>query len=86
LIIALAIAYHVYISVINQEDEVLEFADIAYGIGAFACGVFSIIISRRYKGSAIFSKTYLALGIGFLFLSFGDITFNYYEIVLHEYP
>ncbi len=86
LIIALAIVYHVYISVMEQDDEVLEFSDIAYTIGAFACGILSIIISRRYKGSDIFSKTYLALGIGFLFLSLGDIVFNYYVIVLHEYP
>lgn len=86
LIIVLAIAYHAYISLMEQDDEILEFADIAYGIGASACGIFSIIISRRYKGSAIFSKTYLALGIGFLCLAIGDIIFNYYEIVLHEYP
>lgn len=86
LIIALAIAYHFYIFVEEEDSEVLEFSDISYGIGALACGILSIIISRRYKGSAIFSKTYLALGIGFLFLFLGDVVFNYYELILHEYP
>ena len=86
LIIGLAIIYHIYISTESFADETLEFADISYGVGAFACGILSIIISRRYKGSAIFSKTYLALGIGFLFLGLGDVVYNYYEIVLNEYP
>ena len=86
LIIGLAIAYHVYITMSSFDDSILEFADISYGIGAFACGIFSIIIAKRYKGSAIFFKTYLALGIGFLCLGVGDVVFNYYEIVLQEYP
>lgn len=86
LIILLAVAYQFYILVEEDIPHSLQFSNISYGIGALACGVLSIIISRRYKGSAIFSKTYLALGIGFLFLFLGDVVFNYYEIVLQEYP
>ena len=85
LIIALAVSYHVYSSFVEDTDA-LEFTDISYSIGAYACGILGIVISRRYKGSAIFSKTYLALGIGFLFLGFGDTTYNYYNIVLEETP
>jgi hypothetical protein len=85
-IIILAFGYHLYISMIEQDPEVLEFSDISYAIGALACGVMSIIISRRYKGSEIFSKTYLALGIGFMFLFLGDIVYNYYDLVLQEIP
>ena len=88
IIAVLAIGYHVYISQIPEDPLVLEFSDLSYGIGALACGIMSIIISRRYKGSAILSKTYLVLGIGFVFLFVGDQIFNYYEIVLQEdtYP
>ena len=88
IIIALTIGYHFYISVVPEDPLVLEFSDLSYGIGALACGIMSVIISRRYKGSAIFTKTYLVLGIGFIFLFLGDQIFNYYEIVLQEdtYP
>lgn len=85
LIIALALAYHYYIYSVEEDPGVLEFSDLSYGLGALACGVISIIISRRYKGSAIFSKTYFVLGIGFLALFIGDQVFNYYEIVLDDY-
>lgn len=88
IIIILAVGYHLYISMVPEDPLVLEFSDLSYGIGALACGIMSIIISRHYKGSAIFSKTYLVLGIGFIFLFLGDQVFNYYEIVLQEetYP
>lgn len=88
IIIILAVGYHLYISIIPEDPLVLEFSDLSYGIGALACGVMSIIIAKRYKGSAIFSKTYLVLGVGFVFLFLGDLVFNYYELVLQEvtYP
>lgn len=65
IIIILTVGYHLYISMIVQDPEVLELSDISYAIGALSCGIMSIIISRRYKGSEIFSKTYFALGVGF---------------------
>jgi len=86
LIVLLAAAYHVYLFFEEDNPDVLQFSNISYGIGALACGIIAIIISRRYKGSAIFSKTYFALGIGFIFLFLGDVVYNYYEIVLQEYP
>lgn len=85
IIIAIGISYHVYSSMV-EDTEALELTDISYSIGALACGILSIIISRKYKGSAIFLKAYLALGIGFLFLALGDITYNYFNIVLEEIP
>ena len=88
IIIVLAISYHIYIMLVPEDSEVLEFSDLSYGIGALGCGIMSIIISRKYKGSAIFSKTYFVLGVGFVFLFVGDQIFNFYEIVLKEdtYP
>lgn len=85
IIIALTISYHAYSSMV-EDTEALELTDISYSIGTIACGILSIIISRKYKGSAIFSKAYLAFGVGFLFLGLGDITYNYLSIVLDEVP
>lgn len=82
----LAVAYQIYISEFVDEDET-SFADFSYGISSLAVGITALFVAKRYKGSPVFGKTYLALAIGFILLFVGDsIVYNYYLYVLDEDP
>ena len=86
IIAALAIGYQIYISEFVDEDET-SFADFSYGISSLAVGITGLFVAKRYWGSPIFGKTYLALSIGFILLFVGDsIVYNYYLYVLEEDP
>jgi len=85
LIAVLAIAYLVYLNFIPTEPE-FEISDYFYSIGAFACGVAAIIVSKRYWGSSVFGKAYLALGIAYFLLFAGEVTYVFIENILHEDP
>ena len=86
IIAILAIVYQIYISEFVDEEET-TFADFSYGISSLAVGITALFVAKRYKGSPVFGKTYLALGIGFILLFVGDsIVYNYYLYVLEEDP
>ena len=85
-IIVLAIGYQIYISEFVNEEET-SFADFSYGISSLIVGITALFVAKRYKGSPVFGKTYLALAIGFMLLFVGDsIVYNYYLYVLEEDP
>jgi len=86
IIIALiAVIYQIYISEF-VDDEEISFADFSYGLGGLVVGITALFVAKRYKGSPVFGKTYLALSIGFILLFVGDLIYNYYLYVLEEDP
>ncbi|MDH3502340.1 MAG: hypothetical protein OEL69_07535 [Nitrosopumilus sp.] len=85
IIAVLGIAYQIYIDGFIDEDEI-SFADFSYGLSSLAVGITGLFIAKRYKGSPVFGKTYLALAIGFILLFVGDLVYNYYLMVLDEDP
>jgi len=86
IIAGLAIGYQIYIMEFVDEEET-SFADFSYGISSLAVGITGLFVAKRYKGSPVFGKTYLALAIGFILLFVGDsIVYNYYLYVLEEDP
>jgi hypothetical protein len=85
IIAVLAIVYQIYISGFVDEEET-SFADFSYGLSSLAVGITALFVYRRYKGSPVFGKTYLALAIGFIILFVGDSVYNYYLLVLDEDP
>ena len=86
LIVALAVVYLVYLNFVPTDTETFEITDYFYAIGAFACGVASLLVSKRYWGSTVFGKAYLALAIAYFLLFAGDVAYNVIESVLHEDP
>jgi hypothetical protein len=48
--------------------------------------IFAFLVARRYLGSEVFGKAYLALGLAFLMLFIGEIVWSYYTLVLQEEP
>ncbi|MDH3617835.1 MAG: hypothetical protein OES14_00830 [Nitrosopumilus sp.] len=85
IIAVIAIVYQIYISEFVDEEET-SFADFSYGLSSLAVGITALFVYRRYKGSPVFGKTYLALAIGFIILFVGDSVYNYYLFVLDEDP
>jgi len=60
--------------------------DFSYGLSSLAVGITALFVAKRYRGSPVFGKTYLALGLGFVALFAGDLVYNYYLLVLDEDP
>lgn len=85
IIAALAIGYQIYLDEFVNEEET-SFADFTYGLSSLAVGITALFIAKRYKGSPVFGKTYLALAIGFILLFVGDTVYNYYLYILEEDP
>lgn len=85
IIAVVGIIYQVYLSYYVDPEEV-SFADFSYGISSLAVAIIGFFVAKKYSGSEVFGKTYLALAIGFLFLFVGDLVYNYYWIVLDEDP
>lgn len=85
IVAVLGIVYQTYISGFVNEEET-SFADFTYGLSSLAVGITALFVYKRYRGSPIFGKTYLALAVGFILLFVGDVVYNYYLYVLDEDP
>lgn len=48
-----------------QNTEIFDPIDGAFLTGVLACGTASILVAKKYLGSAMFTKAYLLLGLGF---------------------
>ncbi len=86
IITVIVIGYQLYISSEYVSDDEMSFADFSYGLSSLVVGIVALFVAKRYKGSPVFGKTYLALGIGFVLLFVGDLVYNYYLLVLDEDP
>jgi hypothetical protein len=86
IIVAISIGYQIYASSDYVSDEEMSFADFSYGLSSLAVGITALFVAKRYYGSPVFGKTYLALAIGFILLFVGDLVYNYYLLVLDEDP
>ena len=62
-------------------DSELDFFEAARAMGFAGASVFSFIIAKRYWGSQVFGRAYLALGIGYAFYCAADWLWYVYEIV-----
>jgi len=57
-----------------------------YMAGIAAIGVCSIVVARKYRGSAMLGKAYLFLGLGFFSWFFADVGYYYQDFVLEIDP
>ncbi len=69
-----------------QNTDIFDPLDGAFMGLILACGIASILVARKYRGSAMFTKAYLYLGIGFFLWFIGDVIYYYYGLVLDIYP
>ncbi len=51
-----------------------------------AASIFAFWVAKKYWGSTVFGRAYLALGIGYAFYTAGDTLYLFYESVMQEVP
>ncbi len=68
------------------DGEYFEIKDGYYMAGIASIGIASIIVARRYRGSAMLGKAYLFLGLGFFAWFFADVGYYYQQFVLEIDP
>ncbi len=68
------------------DGEYFEIKDGYYMAGLASIGIVSIIVARRYRGSAMLGKAYLFLGLGFFAWFFADVGYYYQQFVLDIDP
>lgn len=55
-------------------------------INPLAGSVAAFYVSKKYTDSKVFGKSYFVLAIGLLSMGLGELTYLYYDFVLHEDP
>jgi len=89
IIFILIVAYDIANSIEPSIDAELDFFEITRMLGFLAVSLFSFVVAKRYWGSSVFGKAYLALAIGYTFYFFGDLLWYVFEIgyqVENPYP
>ncbi|MBI5377912.1 MAG: hypothetical protein HZA82_04745 [Thaumarchaeota archaeon] len=72
-----------------QINTQLDFYELTFIMAYAAPGVLSLYIAKRYWGSEIFGRAYLALGAGYVCQAIGQTLFSIYQIsyqVVNPYP
>lgn len=85
LVAVIAVAHQWYILEF-PDDEEMTIATFTYGLSCLVAGIAAIFVTKRYWGSEVFGKTYLALSIAFFLLAAGDFTYIYYDWYTDEAP
>ena len=84
IIFALTIAYQISLYQVNPDE--FNIPEALYLAGIIACAGFSFMVAKRYRGSEVFSKAYLFLGLAFVSWFIGDLGYVYYDHVLQLDP
>lgn len=86
LIVIIVAAVHQYHIMEFPDDEEMTIATFSLSIASIAAAIMSFSVAKRYWGSEIFGKTYLALAVSFCFVLAGDLTYIYYDWYSDEAP
>ena len=84
-LVGLVAVYHVANQLVENTDE-FDFFEGSLTAAFLATTISAFLTARRYWGSEVFGKAYLALALGFACLFIGDALYNYYESVLGISP
>lgn len=72
-----------------QVDSQLDFFELMRILGFGAAAIFAFSVAKRYFGSTVFGKAYVALGIGYGLYFLGDALWYIYQVgyqVTNPYP
>ena len=88
LIIGITISIQFFITLIPSEEDADNLVSIISIINPLAASTVSFIVAHRYKGTQVFGRAYLSLGIAFLMVGLAEITYVIYEtfLGLDPYP
>ncbi len=68
------------------DGSYFDIKDGIYLAGIAGCGISSILVAKKYHGSAMLEKAYLFLGLGFFAWFIADVGYYYNEFVLEIDP
>lgn len=69
-----------------MDPDEFNISEVLYLVGILACAGFAFTVSKRYRGSEVFGKAYLSLGLAFVCWFIGDLGYVYYDHVLELDP
>lgn len=83
LILIFAIGAGIYFVIQNlSEDDAGSLIFILSVVIALSVSVYSFIVSKRYWGTAIFGKSYFALGLAYLSYALGEVLYYTFDLIL----
>lgn len=69
-----------------QINTQADFFEISLWVSQWVAGIFGLLVARKYWGSRVFGRAYLALGIGFLLWGVGSATYTILNILGDPLP
>jgi hypothetical protein len=85
-ILVLVIAFQTYVSLIPEEEREMPITLVSIAFPAVS-GAAAFYVANKYRGSGVFGKSYLALGLGLVMNSLGETVWLFYYFQgLDPYP
>src|SRR5215831_13479157 len=69
-----------------QINRQYDFFELSLPVSQWVAGIFGLLVAKRYWGSKVFGRAYLALGIGFLLWGTGSSFYTFLEIFGNPFP
>jgi len=86
LIVASAIIFQYMLSFVFTEDDSDLIISIVSLINPLVVAIIGFFLAHRYKGSLVFGKSYLFLGLGFFSLFVAEVVYSVYDLILEIEP
>mgnify|MGYP001582921186 FL=1 len=86
LIVASAIIFQYALSFVFTEDNSELIISIVSLINPLVVAIIGFFLAYRYKGSLVFGKSYLFLGLGFFSLFVAEVVYSVYDLILEIEP
>lgn len=86
LIVASAIIFQYALSFVFTEDDSDLIISIVSLINPLVVAIIGFFLAYRYKGSLVFGKSYLFLGLGFFSLFVAEVVYSVYDLILEIEP
>ena len=85
LVLGFVVCLQIYLSFVTEEsaDQMVTAVSVINPLAASAAGFY---VAKKYLNSEVFGKSYLVLAIGLFSIGLGELTYLYYDFVLHEDP
>lgn len=87
-IAVLVISFHVGINYFTSGDDADTIVSIFSMFVPLTLAIIGFSVVRKYKGTQVFGRSYLALSLGYLSIFFAELTYAIYDIVydIEPYP
>jgi len=80
--------FQAFLNILTDEVDVENSIIVISSVSQLATAIAALFVSKRYWGTHVFGKSYLALSIAYFFVFFGETTYNVYAFVyeIDPYP